>query len=90
MEGFLRTVSGAYLATRAERVLEVGCGEGELAAHLVRQRPARFTGVDLSPRIIGEARARYPELGWAVQSASEAHSGMVPHASTSPSITHIT
>ena len=51
MDGFLRAVSEAYLRTGAGEVLEVGCGEGELAAHLRAQRAAEFYGVDISPRL---------------------------------------
>lgn len=41
------------------RVLELGCGQGDLLAKL---RPSRGVGVDLSPRMVERARARYPYL----------------------------
>jgi SAM-dependent methyltransferase len=39
-----------------ERVLDVGCGVGALAADLARLKDAPVTGVDLDPRAVGEAR----------------------------------
>jgi SAM-dependent methyltransferase len=41
------------------RVLELGCGEGDLLAAL---QPDRGTGVDFSPRMIEQARRRHPQL----------------------------
>jgi ubiquinone/menaquinone biosynthesis C-methylase UbiE len=46
--GFQRAVGELYLQTCPESVLDVGCGEGLLADHLIRlRRPARFEGVDV-------------------------------------------
>lgn len=42
------------------RVLEIGCGTGEMARQLARQTAGSVTGVDLSPQFIEEARARHP------------------------------
>ncbi len=51
MGGFLRAVTGFYAQVSPRSVLEVGCGEGRLAQHLVTTalRPDRFviTDVDL-------------------------------------------
>lgn len=41
------------------RVLEIGCGTGDLLAAL---RPARGVGVDVSPAMVEEGRRRHPEL----------------------------
>src|SRR3954469_1100602 len=49
-------------------VLEIGCGTGELLAHL---RAERKTGVDLSPACIAAARARLPDATFHVQAAEE-------------------
>ncbi len=48
--GFLSSVTGLYQRAEPETVLEVGCGEGKLADHLVRSgpRPSRFLATDLS------------------------------------------
>ncbi len=48
--GFLDSVHEVYQGVAPNSVLEVGCGEGLLADHLVRRgpRPARFDACDLS------------------------------------------
>jgi 2-polyprenyl-3-methyl-5-hydroxy-6-metoxy-1,4-benzoquinol methylase len=48
--GFLSSVTDLYRSAGAGSVLEVGCGEGKLADHLVRSgpRPERFLATDLS------------------------------------------
>lgn len=51
MRGFLRAVTDLYLAADPRRVLEVGCGEGRLADHLIRRRrPERFEACDVELR----------------------------------------
>lgn len=47
-----------FLIPRGSRILEVGCGTGELLAQL---EPSHGVGIDLSPRMIEEARRRHPE-----------------------------
>ena len=49
-------------------VLEIGCGGGELLAHL---RAAHKTGVDLSPARIAAARERLPHATFHVQAGEE-------------------
>jgi SAM-dependent methyltransferase len=44
---------------RAARILELGCGMGELAHELAVLTEARVTGVDLSARFIARAREDY-------------------------------
>jgi SAM-dependent methyltransferase len=51
------------------RVLEVGCGLGDLLAAV---KPARGVGVDFSPAMIALARERHPELEFQVADAAEA------------------
>lgn len=65
MQGFLEAVTELYRVAAPTSVLEVGCGEGELAAHLWRQgpRPARFEICDvdigrLTPGLPPEIAAR--------------------------------
>lgn len=41
-----------------ERILEVGCGEGELAERLGRETSAEVIAIDQSPRMVELARAR--------------------------------
>ena len=41
------------------RVLEVGCGTGDLLAHL---QPAHGVGIELDPEVAAVARERHPEL----------------------------
>jgi SAM-dependent methyltransferase len=50
------------------RILELGCGMGELAHELATLTEARVTGVDLSERFIAHARATYqrPNLDFIV------------------------
>ncbi len=51
MRGFTDAVTDLYLGTGARSVLEVGCGEGLLADHLIkRRRPERFDACDVALR----------------------------------------
>jgi predicted TPR repeat methyltransferase len=43
-----------------EKILELGCGTGELAYHLAVLTGAQVTGVDLSAQFIDRARALHP------------------------------
>jgi SAM-dependent methyltransferase len=42
-----------------ERVLDVGCGQGQLAAALAKRAGAKVTGIDLSPENIELAKQRH-------------------------------
>jgi SAM-dependent methyltransferase len=48
-----------FLVNPNQRILEVGCGMGDL---LVELKPARGVGIDISPEMIRRARKRHPEL----------------------------
>ena len=48
-------------ARAGERVLDIGCGTGELTA-LIAARGARVTGLDASDEMLATARARHPAL----------------------------
>lgn len=50
------------LPSRLERVLDVGCGAGRLAATLA-VRAEHVDGLDRSPVMIDKARRRYPKAG---------------------------
>lgn len=69
MQGFLDAVTELYRVSAPTTVLEVGCGEGELAAHLWRQgpRPERFEICDvdmehLAPDLPPELLARQASI----------------------------
>jgi uncharacterized protein YceH (UPF0502 family) len=47
-------------------VADVGTGPGHVAAHLAAAGAADVTGFDLSPGMVAEARARWPELHFEV------------------------
>lgn len=51
-------------------VLDVGCGPGTVTAYLA-ERGLEVSGVDLSARMIDHARRLYPDLRFAVASATE-------------------
>jgi 2-polyprenyl-3-methyl-5-hydroxy-6-metoxy-1,4-benzoquinol methylase len=53
-------IDRAIPAERRQRVLEVGCGTGEILAHL---RPAHGLGVDISDRMIEQARTQQAGRG---------------------------
>jgi SAM-dependent methyltransferase len=57
-----------HLVPPGLRVLELGCGEGDLLASL---QPASGVGVDLSGEMLGRARVRHPELTFVQQDACE-------------------
>ncbi|WP_051327808.1 glycosyltransferase [Desulfatirhabdium butyrativorans] len=57
-----------------ERILELGCGRGDLLAKL---EPELGVGVDLSNRMIDEARARYPSFQFHCADAQDCDLGDV-------------
>ena len=57
-----------FLVPPGLRVLEVGCGIGDLLAAV---KPAQGLGVDFSPAMIALARQRHPELEFQVADAAE-------------------
>lgn len=53
-----------FVSTRAFRVLELGVGTGALSSLILSEYPhARLTGIDLSPRMIAQARRRLRRFG---------------------------
>lgn len=71
--GFKRAVGDLYLQTCPDSVLDVGCGEGLLADHLIRlHRPARFEACDVD--LARLAPGLHPDLHF--QTASIYH---LPH-----------
>jgi SAM-dependent methyltransferase len=57
-----------FLVPPGQRVLEIGCGLGDLLAAV---RPAQGVGVDFSPAMIELARSRHPQLEFHVAEAPE-------------------
>jgi ubiquinone/menaquinone biosynthesis C-methylase UbiE len=58
-------VVGALRKVTPGRVLDVGCGTGQLAARLRREIPGtQVVGCDFSRGMLGEARARDGRLAW--------------------------
>jgi len=53
----------AEIVPPGQRVLEVGCGTGDVLASL---EPANGLGTDLSPRMVELARAKHPDLRFEV------------------------
>ncbi|WP_426670892.1 class I SAM-dependent methyltransferase [Mucilaginibacter sp. McL0603] len=48
-----------------ERILDLGCGTGDLA-NQIQEQGADVVGIDASPEMIGKAKAKYPELDFSV------------------------
>lgn len=57
-----------FLIPEGLKILEIGCGGGEMLAAL---RPDRGVGIDLSPAMIAHARARHPEFEFHVGDPEE-------------------
>ena len=60
----------AHIVEPHSRVLDIGCGEGDLLAFL---RPAVGVGVDLNARMVREARRRHPDQCFLHMRAEEVH-----------------
>jgi SAM-dependent methyltransferase len=58
----------AFLVPPGSRVLEVGCGLGDLLAAV---KPARGMGIDFSPQTVQLARQRHPEFEFQLADAAE-------------------
>ena len=56
----------AFFIPPGQRVLEVGCGLGDLLAAVA---PARGLGIDFSPATVALARQRHPELEFQIADA---------------------
>lgn len=61
------------LSPRAgERILDVGCGTGQLTAEIARSG-ARVVGLDNSADMLAEARKNYPDLSFVLGDAASFH-----------------
>jgi SAM-dependent methyltransferase len=70
-EPWLRAVLGAFAESvrGLGPVLDVGCGPGTVTAYLA-ERGLDVSGVDLSPRMIDNARRLHPQCRFSVASAT--------------------
>ena len=69
MHRFLATVDALTEGFAAESLLEVGCGEGHLLAHLRDRRPERrHLGTDLSPWVLAAHGKEHPGIPLAAAS----------------------
>ncbi len=57
-----------FLVPEGAEVLEIGCGAGNLLAAL---KPARGVGIDLSPAMVAQAKARHPDLEFHLGNAED-------------------
>src|ERR1700743_1463569 len=57
-----------FLIPPGKRVLELGCGTGELLASL---EPSHGVGIDFAPAALERARARYPHLSFVLGDAED-------------------
>src|SRR5439155_6420812 len=65
-----RAAAGAVRVGPGERVLDLGCGTGDLSTEILRASPgALVVGVDLSRPMLGRARARVRRAGFVQGSA---------------------
>jgi trans-aconitate methyltransferase len=55
-----------------ERILDVGCGTGDLARQ-IRESGAEVIGIDSSSEMVHAAKKKYPSLHFEVQSAENIH-----------------
>jgi demethylmenaquinone methyltransferase/2-methoxy-6-polyprenyl-1,4-benzoquinol methylase len=54
----------AATVTKGDRVLDIGCGTGTLGIRCC-ERGARFTGIDISPEMLEQARRSFERRGFA-------------------------
>lgn len=72
MHGYLDTVAKLVAPLELDSLLDVGCGEGHLLAHIRSVKPnARCEAVDTSARMIELAQSSYPDMSFRVASAYE-------------------
>lgn len=53
-----------------EKILDVGCGTGDLA-HKIQQAGAKVIGIDSSETMIAQAKEKYPQIQFTVKSATD-------------------
>jgi 2-polyprenyl-3-methyl-5-hydroxy-6-metoxy-1,4-benzoquinol methylase len=69
MSGYFSALKGMLRDIPALTIVEVGCGEGEIGNYLRGLYPRMvYTGFDVSPEVVKEAKGRYPDLAFDVLS----------------------
>ena len=53
-----------------ERILDLGCGTGQLTAEIAKSR-AQVVGIDSSPEMVQQARSNYPLLRFELADATQ-------------------
>jgi SAM-dependent methyltransferase len=70
--GYFRSLSQLLPHPLPGRILEVGCGEGHIAAWLSQRAPrASLAALDLSPGMLAQAHKRYSSVNFVCGSAFE-------------------
>ena len=52
-------------------VLDVGCGNGNLLSQIAASKKINGFGIDISPQMIQNAKARYPDINFAVSGCEQ-------------------
>ena len=55
-----------------ERILDLGCGTGDLSAQM-QEQGAELVGIDASPEMIAKAKAKFPDLKFSEADATRFH-----------------
>jgi len=67
-----RELVALLAAQRGERILDLGCGSGQLT-QAISESGARVTGVDNSASMIDRARREYRDLSFVLADAKDFH-----------------
>jgi 2-polyprenyl-3-methyl-5-hydroxy-6-metoxy-1,4-benzoquinol methylase len=70
-----------YTSLEGKTILDSGCGSGGLCAHLLRDRPAHVTGIELDIRSGTLARLRFRDCATVTIINNDASLGLLPPAS---------
>jgi len=71
LDGGWRRAAAKHVVRPGDRVLDVGCGTGDLAIAARDAGAAEVTGVDFATRMLERARRKAPELRWVEADALE-------------------
>ncbi len=63
---FKKDLNKIIKATKAKKILDVGCGEGYLINYIKMNNPVLVEGKDLSKKLIIKARKTYPKIKFSV------------------------